>query len=144
MIHLRPSPPSVASRSRGFSTLEVLAASAVTAAALAAVTPLFMQHTRLMAEARRERIAIEDLANQAERLAAVPADGLDHHLASLAVSPMADGLLPDAHLDAVRGDSPVGPTVTFRLRWNSPGRLDHPLRLVTWLPNPGKGRGGSP
>ena len=55
--------------------LEVIAAMAVLVAALAAITPLFVRHTRLVAESRQERIALEELANQAERLANLDADG---------------------------------------------------------------------
>ena len=116
---------------RGFSMLEVVAASSLTVMAVASITPIFVRQARLLSESRRERIALEELANQAERIAAMPASDLDRHLAALAVSPLASRHLPDARLDAVRDDSPLGPTLTLRLRWNSPGRLDHPLTLVT-------------
>ena len=44
---------------RGFSILEVLAAASLTVVALAAITPLFARQVRLVAETRRERIALE-------------------------------------------------------------------------------------
>ena len=53
------------SRRQGFTMLEVLAAASLTVVALAAITPLFARQVRLMAETRRERIALEELANQA-------------------------------------------------------------------------------
>jgi len=102
--------------------LEVMAALAVLVAALAAITPLFVRHTRLVAETRRERIALEELTNQAERLAAVPAGDLDGHLAALALSPLATDCLPEPRLTATRGSSPLGEQVTLRLAWSSPGR----------------------
>lgn len=128
-------------RRRGFSMLEVVAASSLTVMAVASITPIFVRQARLLSDSRRERIALEELANQAERVAAMPASDIDRHLKTLAVSPLASRHLPDARLDAVRGDSPLGPAITLRLRWNAPGRLDHPLTLVTWPATAGQGRG---
>ncbi len=128
----------------GFSMLEVVAASSLTVMAVASITPIFVRQARLLSESRRERIALEELANQAERIAAIPASDLDRHLAVLALSPLASHHLPDARLDAVRGDSPLGPTITLRLGWNAPGRRNHPLTLVTWPAAAGQGRGESP
>jgi len=120
--------------------LEVMAALAVLVAALAAITPLFVRHTRLVAETRRERIALEELTNQAERLAAVPAGDLDGHLAALALSPLATDCLPEPRLTATRGSSPLGEQVTLRLAWSSPGRDEKPLTLVAWLAPAKQGR----
>jgi len=123
--------------------LEVVAASSLTVVALASITPLFVRQARLLSESRRERIALEELANQAERIAAMPAGDLDRLLSALALSPLASHHLPNARLEAVRGDSPLGPTITLRLGWNAPGRLDHPLTLVTWPAGAGQGRGAT-
>jgi len=108
--------------------LEVVAASSLTVVALASITPVFVRQARLLAESRRERIALEELANQAERIAA------------LALTPLASRHLPDARLAATRGESPLGPTVTLRLGWSAPGRVEHPLTLVTWPFAAGQGR----
>ena len=124
-------------RRRGFTTLEVIAAASVITVALASITPLFVRHARLVAESRRERIALEELANQAEQLAVVAGGDLAHHLATLAVSPEVADHLPGARLQARRGvATPLGEPVVLSLTWNSPGRNDHPLALVTWLPIP--------
>jgi hypothetical protein len=124
--------------------LEVVAASSLTVMAVASITPIFARQARLLSESRRERIALEELANQAERIAALPASNLDRHLAALALSPLASRHLPDARLDAVRGDSPLGPTITLRLGWYAPGRVEHPLTLVMWPAAAGQGRGAAP
>lgn len=131
-------------RRPGFSMLEVVAASSLTVMAVASITPVFVRQARLLAESRRERIALEELANQADRIAALPAGDLDRHLAALALSPLASRHLPDARLDAIRGDSPLGPTVTLRLGWSAPGRIAHPLTLVTWPTAAVQGRGAAP
>lgn len=127
-------PPGHAAGRRGFTTLEVIAAAGLVSAGLAAIVPLFVRQARLVAETRRERIALEELANQAERLAAVPPEALDAHLAGLAVSPAVAELVPAARLAAVRGDSPLGTRVALMLSWDAAGRRERPLTLVTWLP----------
>ena len=127
-------PPGHAAGRRGFTTLEVIAAAGLVSAGLAAIVPLFVRQARLVAETRRERIALEELANQAERLAAVPPEALDAHLAGLAVSPAVAELVPAARLVAVRGDSQLGTRVALMLSWDAAGRRERPLTLVTLLP----------
>jgi len=125
---------------RGFSTVEVMGTLALVMTAMAATMPLFVRHGRLLAESRRERIAIEELANQAERLAAVAPADVEAHLAALAASPLARERLPGARLTAARGDSPLGERVILALSWDAVGRREHPLTLAVWLPGPGGGR----
>lgn len=127
-------------RRRGFSMVEVMGTLALLMAAMAATMPLFVRHGRLLAESRRERIAIEELANQAERLAAVAPADLEAHLAALAVSPLARERLPGARLTAARGDSPLGERVVLALAWDAAGRREHPLTLAVWLPGQEGGR----
>jgi type II secretory pathway pseudopilin PulG len=136
-----PAPQASSPQRRGFILLEVIAALAVLTVAMASITPLFVRHTRLVAESRRERIALEELANQAERLAVVKSIDLDRHLAALALSPIAAGCLPEPRLTATRGSSPLGEQITLRLAWNSPGRDEKPLTLVTWVAPAEQGRG---
>jgi hypothetical protein len=119
---------------RGFTTLEVIAAAGLVSAGLVSIVPVFVRQARLVTELRRERVALEELANQAERLAVVPPDELAGHLAGLAVSPVVTVLVPGARLAATRGDSPLGTRVMLALSWDAPGRDTRPLTLVTWLP----------
>jgi hypothetical protein len=114
--------------------LETIAAAGLVSAGLVSVVPLFVRQARLVAEARRERVALEELANQAERLAVVPPDDLAGHLAGLAVSPVVTALVPGARLAATHGDSPLGTRVMLALSWDAPGRDTRPLTLVTWRP----------
>lgn len=127
-------------RRQGFSMVEVMGTLALLMAAMAATMPLFVRHGRLLAESRRERIAIEELANQAERLAAVAPADLEAHLAALAASPLARERLPGARLTATRGDSPLGERVVLALAWDAAGRREHPLTLAVWLSGQGGGR----
>jgi type II secretory pathway pseudopilin PulG len=116
--------------------LEVIAAAAVSMMALAAITPLFVRQVRLVSETRRERVALEELANQAEQLAAgaTSAADLDRQLASLALSPAAREVLPGVELHATRaGRSLLGERVVLTLAWDSPARRAQPLAVATWV-----------
>ena len=55
----------VAVRRRGISSFELIAAFSLLVAAMASTVPLYVRHQRLLAETRRERVAMEELANQA-------------------------------------------------------------------------------
>jgi len=118
----------------GFTMLETIAAAGLVSAGLVSVVPVFVRQARLVAEVRRERVALEELANQAERLAVIPADELDVHLAAIAVSPAVLNFVPGARLTATRGDSPLGTRIVLALSWHAPGRGERPLTLATWLP----------
>jgi prepilin-type N-terminal cleavage/methylation domain-containing protein len=117
---------------RGFSAVETMAALALLA--VVSTMPLFVRHGRLLADSRQERIAIEELANQAARLVALPADDRDAALAALAPSAVAARRLPGARLTATRGPSPLGDRVVLQLAWDATGRREHPLSLAVWLP----------
>lgn len=119
---------------RGFTMLETIAAAGLVSAGLVSIVPLFVRQARLVAEARCERVALEELANQAERLAVMPADEVDAHLAALAVSPAVAEIVPGARLAVTRGDSPLGTRIVLALSWDAPGRNGRPLTLATWLP----------
>jgi type II secretory pathway pseudopilin PulG len=123
----------------GFSTVETMAAIALLAVVMASTMPVFVRHGRLLAESRQERIAIEELANQAARLVALPVDRRGAALATLAPSAVAARRLPGAELTATRGSSPLGDRVVLRLAWHATGRREHPLSLAVWLPDPPEG-----
>ena len=119
---------------RGFSAVETLAAVALLAVLMASTMPLFVRHGRLLSDSRQERIAIEELANQAARLVALPVGRRDAALAALAPSAVAARRLPGARLTATRGPSPLGDRVVLHLAWDATGRREHPLSLAVWLP----------
>jgi len=114
--------------------LEVIAAAGLVTAGLASIVPLFVRQARLVAEARRERVGLEELANHAERLAVAPRGDLEARLAGLAVSPAVADVVPGARLSAVPAESPLGTRVVLMLSWDAPGRDERPLALATWLP----------
>lgn len=120
-----------ADRRRGISSFELIAAFSLLVAAMASTVPLYVRHQRLLAESRRERVAMEELANQAERIEAA-AGTVD--LASLTPSATALRRLPGVELAFTREPTSLGERVLLSLTWNETGRREHPLKLAVWLP----------
>jgi hypothetical protein len=120
-------------RRRGIGSLEVMVACSLLAAAMAIVIPLFVHHQRLLAASCRERLAIEELANLAEHLAA-HAPSWQQTIETLALSDLAHRRLPDARLEVEQGPTSLGTRAILSLSWNDPGRQAHPLRLAVWAP----------
>lgn len=124
---------SVAAR-RGISSLEMVAALAVITIVLGSTMPLFVRHLRLLADSRHERLALEELANLAERLRAVPPAEVAGFIASPPLSDRVVARLPGARATATR--DPGGARVVLHLSWESPGRIARPQTLAVWLPPP--------
>lgn len=121
-------------RRRGIGSLEVMVACSLLATAMAIVVPLFVHHQRLLASSCRERLAIEELANLADDLAA-HAPSWQQSLTTLTLSDLARRRLPDARLEIDQGSTSWGERAILSLSWNDPGRKDHPLRLSVWAPS---------
>jgi type II secretory pathway pseudopilin PulG len=123
---------SSAAARQGMSSLELLVAFSLLVTAMASTVPLYVRHQRLLSESRRERVALEELANVAERIQA--GGGLD--LSTLEPSETARRRLPGVALSVGSEPTQLGERVLLSLFWNDAGRRDHPLTLAVWLPAP--------
>lgn len=121
-------------RLRGISSVEMLVAFSLAVAAMASTVPLFVRHQRLLAESRRERLAIEELANQAERITALEPAEVEPFLEALTPSETARRRLPGAAILVERARGELGERVVLAITWNDTGRREHPLKLAVWLP----------
>ena len=118
---------------RGLTSFELVVAFSLLVAAMASTVPIYVRHQRLLAESRRERVAVEELANQAERLQAMPLGDVDRYLASPLLSATAQRRLPAVRLESERAEAALGRRVILRLFWDDIGRREHPLALAVWL-----------
>lgn len=121
---------------RGTTTIELLVSFSLLTAVLGVALPLVVRHGRILSSARQYRIALDELSNQAERLAAVDRDDAMAYVDTMKPSEFALQHLPDAELssEVVGSDPGGGERVTLSLVWDEPGRRAAPVRLVTWLP----------
>lgn len=121
---------------RGVTLLEVLVALTLLMAIMGSAMPLFVRHTRLLLETRQERIALEELANHAERIAALPVRDVTAYLAAIGPSDLVRRRLPGAVVTADRDRTTLGERVVVRIGWNTAGRREHPLSLAVWIAPP--------
>lgn len=120
----------------GLSSLELIVAAGLMTTIVASTIPVYIRHQRLLVDASRERIALEELANQAERLQATPAADWNASVVDMRPSPIAVSHLPGVSLHADLDQTSLGPRVLLHLSWNAPGRRHHPLTLAVWRPLP--------
>lgn len=120
----------LATQRRGMTSFELVVAFGLLVAAMGSTLPLYVRHQRLLSESRRERVALEELANLGERIAAGGRSGLD----GLVPSATAERRLPGVALTTARETTSLGERVILSLSWNEVGRREHPLRLAVWLP----------
>ena len=129
--------PRAGRRRGGFTLVEV----AVTAFLLAVALTLVVQTVSAVAAQRRSverrQWAVEEVANQMERLAATPWDRLTpEHARGVSLSETARRLLPHAELAVALDDDTDGDVrkVGIRLRWRERSEVwSSPVRLTVWI-----------
>lgn len=123
---------------RGVTLVELLAAFSILGVIVPVSAGLIVRHGRLLSSARNQRLAIEELSNQMERLTSRGGVGIADFVASPRPSPEVAAALPGARL-SVAIDEPAGPEgarrVVLSVEWGEPGRRGNPLRLAGWLPS---------
>ncbi len=121
-----------ATRRNGITLIELIVAATLIISGLALVGKLTVLTGRMWQQTRHERIAIEELSNQMERLLALPAADRDAAIAELKLSDEASTRLPNARLVADTTDDSAGLRVELRLEWNR-GVPAGPIKLTGWF-----------
>ena len=117
----------------GASSLEVIVALTLLASVLALSTPLLVAHGRLLKAQRNYRLALDELANQLERLSTLPAEELKPALEKLTPSLLTTERLPGATLRGQLAATDMGRRLTLDIWWDEPNRKAAPLRLTAWI-----------
>lgn len=122
-----------AMRRPGTTTIELLVSFTLLTTVLGAALPLVVRHGRILNSARQYRMALDELSNQAERIAALSHDAAIETLDELQPSPFVVEHLPGATLSADLASSDGAERVRLSLTWDEPGRRAAPVSLVAWL-----------
>jgi hypothetical protein len=126
-----------AMRRRGTTTIELLVSFTLLTTVLGAALPLVVRHGRILNSARQYRMALDELSNQAERIASLSHDDAMQAIEEVKPSPFAAEHLPGVELTADLASSEGAERVTLSLSWDEPGRRAAPVSLVAWLPRDG-------
>ena len=124
---------------RGFTIVELIVAGALLATLLAVCLKMFVSWTDWRRESDRRRLALLEVANVMERLAATPWDDLTPEGGGdMRISEHADKSLPNAKLTIDVSASPPDQTppskrLALSLEWRDrAGRMSAPIEIVTW------------
>ena len=129
----------------GASSLECVIAFTLLSSVLAFATPLVVKHRRLVTSQREYRLALDEVANQMERLTALTRGEVEKAVEQLKLSEFAAERLPEATLQGEIRSVEMGRQITLSLTWEQPTAA--PVTLTGWtLPDRGAtaGRSGQP
>lgn len=132
------------------SALETLVAFTLLSCVLSVSLPLVVRHKRLLTAQQNERLALDELSNQLDRLCTMPLANLPEALHDLAPSPFLSARLSGATLSGEMNEESLGTRITLHLRFPDTKRAAVPLTMSTWVfPDPTKpsadtAEGGTP
>ncbi|GEM_PF-1001489 len=128
---------SMSVRRRGTSLLELVVGAALLGVFLSGLVPMLRSVHLASRFNEQHQSANQELANQMEHLAALPAGSIDaEHLASLEPSLVAQSQLPDVQLTATASPADAGTQkITCELTWSTDTtNQTAPVRLTAWFP----------
>ena len=120
-------------RRTGFTLTEALVACTLVGSIGLLLLPIAGRTARVQQQLAHERLALDELSNQLERLSELSLAELQAEALELHVSEETAQSLPDAELKALLSNSQGGWRLSLQLRWDEPGRRDNPLTITTWI-----------
>lgn len=119
----------------GVSVIELIVTATLMVTLLGVVAPLGVKSQRLWRDSRHYQLALDELANQIERLTTLDAAALETALAELTPSePLRNALASPVLTGETIVDSD-GRRLVLHLQWDRIGQ-PRPLTLVAWLAPP--------
>ena len=123
----------------GTTLTELVVACTLLGSFVAVVVPATVRVGRLQQSLRQERIALDELTNQLDRISLLPIDQISDELETLKASePTASSLLTPK-LSGEMDESQDGYRIVLNITWDGSGRRDAPLAMSTIVypkPNP--------
>ena len=116
----------------GTTMAEVLVAAVLLVTLFSVAATTVVQTTGIWRQISQSELAMDELANQIERLLAIPDQMLDESIADLTPSETTMAALPGANLKATRISDQNGERIELSLKWTRfpPGQ---PVTLVGWI-----------
>lgn len=118
---------------RGATITEFIVACSLLGSLMLLVVPSAVRLGRLQHTIRHDRIAMDEITNQLDRLTQLPLNELKQELDSLTPSEFATSGLPDPNLSGTLQSLGDGYRLALEISWNRPGRQAKPLTMATWI-----------
>lgn len=123
---------------RGLTQVEVLVASTLLFVTIGLMSSLGYRLQRIASDAKHYQMGVHELANQLDRLTAIPRDELAGALEGLRVSELAAEGLTGAELQSHLVEDEWGTRLVLSLQWERVGD-PLPLQMVGWIDTLPKG-----
>jgi hypothetical protein len=117
---------------RGLNTFEALVALGLLAATISGASVVAVRQLRLLESGRQYRLAVDEVTNQLELLAAMPATERAATIAACEPSEFAQARLPKPQLTAKTEAIDDGERLEVTLNWGSQASAQHRVALFTW------------
>jgi hypothetical protein len=118
---------------RGTTIAEFVVACTLLVSLMLIVVPSAFRIGRLQQAIRQDRIAMDEVTNQLERLTQLPLDQLKQELDTLTPSEFAASRLPGPELSGTLQDSDAGYRLAVELSWNRLEEREASLTMATWI-----------
>jgi hypothetical protein len=118
---------------RGTTIAEFVVACALLGSSMLFVVPSAVRIGRLQRAIRHDRIAMDEITNQMDRLTQLSVGQLKQELGILTPSEFGMSGLPNPKMSGTLQESEDGYRLVLEISWNSPGRLVAPLAMTTWI-----------
>lgn len=119
-------------RRAGASLAELVVAGSLLIAATGLVATSAVGDQRLARLERQNRMAVDELSNQIERLSILPAAQVASALGELSISSWAEPSLVEATMTGQLIDDEYGQRIELTIQWKRPGE-SKPVSAVAWL-----------
>ena len=117
----------------GTTIIELVVACSLLGTLILIVVPSAIRIGRVQRTIRHDRIAMDEITNQLDRLAQLPISELKQEIATLTPSEFASAGLPNPRLSGTLQQSEEGYRLALAISWDSPGRSAAPLTMATWI-----------
>jgi hypothetical protein len=113
--------------------LDLMVALTLLIAAMSLVGPLVVRHGQVLKSQRHYRLAMDELTNQLERLAALAPERLSDAMEQLALSPFIAERLVGAKIEGELAPVEAGVRITLHMTWDEIGHRREPVTLAAWV-----------
>lgn len=116
----------------GTTIVECVVAAGVLMVAMGTVTTMAFRVSRVWMQTGHQRIAMDELSNQLERIIDAEPNKIDQMIDGIEPSEVAMTSLDEPELSATRVRDELGDRVTLQLQWRSPHPVA-PVELTGWI-----------
>ena len=102
-------------------------------AAMSVVAPLVVRHGQVLKSQRHYRLALDELTNQLERLAALTPEQLPDAVEQIAPSPFIAERLAGAKIEGELAPEEAGVRILLHMTWDEIGHRREPVTLAAWV-----------